>query len=155
MLKHLDIRGETYWSDRSSHPEVISGKGVLKTCSKFTEEHTCRSVISVKLQSNFVVITLRHGFSLVNVLHIFRTPFPKITSEQLLLVRCDDKASLTLRCDFPKGDFLKMNLSELINFYSPSHPQKPKDFLIVSAEIEIYLFDQNSIILEPKLGYDN
>ena len=31
---------------RSSPPEVFLGKSVLKICSKFTGEHTCRSVIS-------------------------------------------------------------------------------------------------------------
>ena len=34
---------------RSSHPEVFLVKGVLKICSKFTGEHPCRSVISIKL----------------------------------------------------------------------------------------------------------
>ena len=48
---------------RSSHREVFPGKGVLKICSKFTEEHICRKVISLKLQSNFIEITLRHGCS--------------------------------------------------------------------------------------------
>ena len=43
--------------DRSSHPEVFLGKGVRQMCSKFTEEHRCR------------------------------TPFPKNTSEWLLLKR--------------------------------------------------------------------
>ena len=38
-------------------------------CSKFTGEHPC--------QSNFIEITLRHECSLVNLLHIFRTPFLK------------------------------------------------------------------------------
>ena len=37
---------------RSTHPEVFLGKSVLKMCSKFTEEYPCRSVISIKLQSN-------------------------------------------------------------------------------------------------------
>ena len=37
---------------RRSHPEVFLGKGVLKICSKFTGDHPCRSVISIKLQSN-------------------------------------------------------------------------------------------------------
>ena len=32
------------------------------------------SIISIKLQSNFIEITLGHGFSPVNLLHIFRTP---------------------------------------------------------------------------------
>ena len=34
-------------------PLVILGKGVLKICSKFTGEHPCQSVISIKLQGNF------------------------------------------------------------------------------------------------------
>ena len=34
-------------------PQVILGKGVLKICSKFTGEHPCQSVISIKLQGNF------------------------------------------------------------------------------------------------------
>ena len=60
-------------------------RGVLKICSKFTGEHSCRSAISIKLESNFTEITLRHGCSPVNLLHIFRTSFPRNTSEQLLL----------------------------------------------------------------------
>ena len=64
----------------SSHPEVFLGKGVLKISSKFTGEHPCRSVISIKLQSSFIEIALRHGCSPVNLLHILRTPFPRNTS---------------------------------------------------------------------------
>ena len=60
-------------------------KGVLKICSKFTGEHPCQSAISIKLQSNFIEITLRRGCSPVNLLYIFRTPFPKNTSGGLLL----------------------------------------------------------------------
>ena len=33
--------------------------------------------ISIKLESNLIEITLRHGRSRVNLEHIFRTPFPK------------------------------------------------------------------------------
>ena len=65
---------------RSSRPKVFLGKGALKTCSKLIGEHPRRSVISIKFQSNFIEITLRHGCSAVNLLHIFRTPFPKNTS---------------------------------------------------------------------------
>ena len=61
------------------------GKGVLKICSKFTGEHPRRSVISMKLLCNFIEITLRRGYSPVNVLHIFKTPFYKNTSGGLLL----------------------------------------------------------------------
>ena len=69
----------------SSHPEVFLGKGVLKIYSKFTGEHPCRSVISKKLLCNFTKITLRHGCSPVNLLHIFRTPFPENTYGGVLL----------------------------------------------------------------------
>ena len=68
----------------SSRPEVFLKKDVRKICSKFTEEHPCRSVISIKLQSNFTEITLRHGCSPVNLLLIFRTPFSKSNSRWLL-----------------------------------------------------------------------
>ena len=34
---------------KSSHPGVLLGKDVPKICSKFTEEHPCRSAISIKL----------------------------------------------------------------------------------------------------------
>ena len=47
-------------------------------CNKFTGEHPCRSVISTKLLCSFIEIALRHECS-VNLLHIFRTPFPKNT----------------------------------------------------------------------------
>ena len=67
------MRGNT--DQKSSHPEVLLRKGVLKICSKFTGEHPCQSVISIKLQRNFIEITLRHGCSPVNLLHTFRTPF--------------------------------------------------------------------------------
>ena len=70
---------------RSSRPEVFLRKGALKTCNKFTGEHSCRSVISINLQSNFIEITFRHDYSLVKLLHIFRPPFFKNTSGALLL----------------------------------------------------------------------
>ena len=38
-----------------------------------------------KSDFNKVEIILRHGRTPVNLLHIFRTPFPKNTSERLLL----------------------------------------------------------------------
>ena len=62
-------------------------KGWLKICSKFTGEHTCRSVILIKLQSNFIEISLRHGCFPVNLLHLFRTLFSRNTSEWLFLKR--------------------------------------------------------------------
>ena len=55
---------------KNSRPEVVLGKGVLKICSKFTGEHPCQSAIW-------------HGCSPINLLHIFRSPFPKNTSRRL------------------------------------------------------------------------
>ena len=62
---------------RSNRPEVFLGK--------FTGEHPFWSAISIKLQSSFIKITLRHGYSPVNLLYIFGTPFPKNTYGWLLL----------------------------------------------------------------------
>ena len=62
---------------RNSRPEVFLGKGVLEICSKFTGEHP--------LLCNFIEIALRHGYFLVNLLHIFRAPFPMSTSGWMFL----------------------------------------------------------------------
>ena len=45
-----------------------------KRCSRNMQQIYRRAPM-LKLQSNFTKITLRHGFSLVNLLHIFRIPF--------------------------------------------------------------------------------
>ena len=87
---------QNHWY-RSNRPEVFLGTGVLKICSKFTGEHPCRSVISTKLLCSVVEIAHRHGCSPVNVLHIFRTPFPKNTSGRLLLTNVCDKITFTFR----------------------------------------------------------
>ena len=61
---------------QKSRPKVFLGKGVLKICSKLTGEHPCRNVHTHAEQ----LITLPHGCSPVNLLHIFRTSFPKNTA---------------------------------------------------------------------------
>ena len=70
--------------DMSSYAEVFFVKDVLKICSKFTGEHPRWNVISINFLYNFIEITLWHGCSLVNLLHIFRTSFSKNSSEELL-----------------------------------------------------------------------
>ena len=62
---------------RSSHSEVFLRKGVLKICIKFTGEHQYPGVISIKLQINVIEITLQHGRSPANMLHVFRIFFYK------------------------------------------------------------------------------
>ena len=62
---------------KSSHPKVFLGKDFPKICCKFTGEHPGRSALSIKFQSNFIKIALRHISSPVNLLHIFSKPFIK------------------------------------------------------------------------------
>ena len=73
-------------SNVQKHPT----SGLLrKRCSENMQQiyrrHPCQSAISIKLQSNFIEITLQHGCSPVNLLHIFRAPFLGNTSGGLLL----------------------------------------------------------------------
>ena len=69
--------------NRSSPPDVFLGKGVLETCgSKFRGKHPRRSV----MLSNFTELTLRHWCLLIDLLHIFRTPFYKKIYGGLLLI---------------------------------------------------------------------
>ena len=103
---------------RSSVPEVSLRKGVLKICCKFTGEHPCRNVISIKLQSSFIEIALRHGCSPVNLLHLFRTTFPRSTSGWLLL--CHLLIHLELGKHFVSGvpyfwGFYHLSMSHFIN----------------------------------------
>ena len=77
--------------DRNNRQKVFLGKFVPKICIKFTGEHACRSVISIKLFCNLTEISLRHWCSPVNLLHIFSIPFPKNTSGGLLFKRACDK----------------------------------------------------------------
>ena len=66
---------------------MFIGKGDLKICNKFTGEHPCRRAFSIKLQSNFIEITLWYGCYPVNLVHIIRTPFPKSISGGLPLLK--------------------------------------------------------------------
>ena len=66
-------------------PDALFGKVVLKVCTKFTGEHPCRSVISIKLLCNFNEITCRYEYTPINLPHIFRKPFSKNTYGGLLL----------------------------------------------------------------------
>ena len=75
---------------------MFLGKGVLKKCSKFSGEHSCQSAISIKLLCCFINIAPQHGRSPVNLLYIFRTPFPRNTSKELLL-DCDGNDLLNQR----------------------------------------------------------
>ena len=85
---------------------------VRKRCSKSMQQ-IYRKTPMLKLQSNFIEITLRHGCSPVNLLHILRTPFSKNTSRRLLLL-VHDFLTLTspfrekhkVLTEFPAGIYL-------------------------------------------------
>ena len=69
-LKH--ILQDSLSGEFTSRPlYMFLSKGVLKICSKFTGENPCRSMISINWLCNVIEITLWHGCSLVNLLHIF------------------------------------------------------------------------------------
>ena len=65
--------------------DLIIEHHLMKICSKFTGEHPCQSLISIKLLRSFIEITLRHECSPVSLMCIFRTPFTKNTSGCLFL----------------------------------------------------------------------
>ena len=73
----------------SSRPQVFLGKGVLRIHCKFTRDYPCRSVISIKLLCSLIEFALRRQCSPVNLLHILRISFPKITSGRLFLLLFD------------------------------------------------------------------
>ena len=68
-----------------SPSKVFLERSGLNISRKFIVKHPCQSAISIKLQSIYIEITFRYGCSPVNLLLIFRTPFPKNASGGLLL----------------------------------------------------------------------
>ena len=106
-------------------------RGVIENrCSEnmqqFTGEYPCLSAISIKLQRNFIEIALWHGCSPVNLLHIFRTPFPKNT---------------------PGWLFLKENMSFIINTVIVSKMLVPwwSWQVVLTLEIEFSIFKAKTI----------
>ena len=75
-----DLKGKRVALLQKQPSESVFRRRCLKICSKFTGEHPCQSAISIKLQSNFTEIALWHECSPVNLMHVFRTLFPKNTS---------------------------------------------------------------------------
>ena len=59
-LIQISLPFACHCTSRSILPNMFLGK---------RREHPCQSVISIKLQSSFIEITLRHGCSPVNLLH--------------------------------------------------------------------------------------
>ena len=79
-----------HWKQMGYYIQKQPSKGALwkrysESMQQIYRRTRCRSVISIKLLCNFIEITFRHGCFPINLLHIFRTSFPKNTSKQLLL----------------------------------------------------------------------
>ena len=117
---------------------MFLGKGVLKICSNFTGEHPCRSAISIKLLCNFIEITLRHGFSPVNLLHIFRTPFLKNISGWLLL----NVAQKSLRVWKKYKRSLFSSVQHCYMFLTKSSKMNCKVPHFCKISIIVYIFDR-------------
>ena len=67
-----------FYHFRSSLPGVFLGKGGLKICDKFTGKNPCRSVISIKLQSN-----IKHLFYR-NISELLLPPFFNIPQQPMI-----------------------------------------------------------------------
>ena len=71
---------------------VVKFAGIIKMATMFFKKtfknsnkfKRLKNYVKI-MQSNFIEITFRHRCSPVNLLCIFRTPFPKSKSERLLL----------------------------------------------------------------------
>ena len=64
---------------------LLPPKILESTHEQITTRSSRPEVFWEKVASNFIEITLRYGCSVVNLLHIFRTPFPTNTYRVLLL----------------------------------------------------------------------
>ena len=67
-------------------PRGIPRKMCSEKMQQISRRTTMLCAISIKLLRNFIEIALRHRCRPVNLLHIFRTSFPKNTSRWLLLI---------------------------------------------------------------------
>ena len=83
-------------------------------------------VISIKLLCKFVEITLRHGWSPVNLLYIFKPPFPKNTSGWLLLM-ITSIVSL----------FLPVNRFKCDDYWQNIFTQKSSTFVIIILKVHL------------------
>ena len=92
---------------------MFLGKGVLEICSKFTGEHPCQSVISIKLLCK-TEVTLRHGCSPVCLLYIFRIPFPKDTSGRLPLLFVIRVCQISLGYNNPSRSNVRITITSHI-----------------------------------------
>ena len=86
-------------------------------------------MISIKLLYTFIEIALRHGSSPVNLLHIFRTPFPKNTSYGLLL-KIEREILIALNDEINGKTHFCLSLTDKLKKHSPRKNVLAKSKLI-------------------------
>ena len=84
LARMLYSRLEQWFLQKQPYRDVLS-----KRCSENMQQFCRRTPMlkckSIKLLCNFCKITFRYGCSSVNLLHVFRKPFSKNTSEGMFL----------------------------------------------------------------------
>ena len=83
------------------------------------------------LLGNFIEITLRHGCSPVNLLHIFRTIFPRNTSGWLLL---HTEFAFMSQKQFSRGALKKRRSENMQRIYKRT-PMSKYDFIKVALRL--------------------
>ena len=76
----------TNYNIQKQPPRDVPRKRCSENIQQIYRKSAMLSVISIKLQISFIEITLRHGCSPLNLLHIFRTPFTKNNSGGCFLI---------------------------------------------------------------------
>ena len=119
-LTYVQFSLRVHWKEsRINEVQKQPSRGVLSTnkCSvnmqQTYREHPYRSVISIKLQSNYIEITLRYRCFPVKLLYIFRTPFIKSICGRLLLEGDSEWCSCS-KC----GTKVVLHYFSIIKFFS-------------------------------------
>ena len=114
-----------------------------------------------KVRSNFVEITLRHGCSPVNLLHIFITSFPKNTFEELDLkgfqknIRISRVSLSFVSVNFYKNIFEKPYRAQMKNghsrfslnlFQSTLRKRIQKTYIVLNSFYDISGFGKKSYV---------
>ena len=81
LFNFVALRCGAYWRALRKGNRLFQSEGIY-SCEI---SEICHFLHENNFRSNFIEILLRHECSRVYLLHIFRTPFPKNSSEWLLL----------------------------------------------------------------------
>ena len=122
-----NIKRKITWSICSELSFWKMLQSYLKTVvrSKFAGEHPYRSAISIRLQINFIEITLWYVCSPVSLLHIFRSSFPKNTSRELFSWNLSKKTPQLIN----EKDFSKCCSYVLLTHFRPIFQYFQANFL--------------------------